>query len=192
MLRLQEVADMLQVPAVTVRLWSDKGLLQVNRTPGGHRRFSLADVERFAHAHGMALAVTSANPAEPLRVLVVDDDPHWRELITRVIGQAAPQVQVETAANGFEAGRKSVDFAPDLVLLDIRMPGISGLEVCQRLQAAARSRCRIITISGYASEAEERALLEAGAECCLHKPLDFEYLLSLLNLPGCIKDEQLG
>lgn len=183
LLRLREVADMLQVPAVTVRLWADKGLLQVSRTPGGHRRFSFADVHCFARAHGMALATPGNQSDQALRVLVVDDDPHWLELISQVIQQAEPRVRVATASDGFSAGRKTADFRPDVILLDIRMPGLDGLQVCRQIKAgSATARCRIIAMSDDASEAEACALVEGGAECCIRKPLNFEKLLSLLGL----------
>lgn len=172
-----EVAQWMMVSPVTVRGWAQKGLLQAEVTPGGHRRFRRDEVERFARQW---------NPVGnkgPLRVLIVDDDRavvgFLRELLE---GEEHPTL-VETAHEGFEAGRKLHAFLPDVVLLDLMMPGIKGTEVCRQIkQMPGHANVRMIAMSGYLSPENEAELLAAGAECCLAKPLDIARLLSLLGL----------
>jgi len=174
-----EVAQWMMVSPVTVRGWAQKGMLQAEVTPGGHRRFRREEVERFARQW---------NPAGnkgPLRILIVDDDRavlgFLKELL---VGRPRPTV-IETAADGFEAGQKVQAFLPDVLLLDLMMPGLKGDEVCRRIrQMPGQSQVRIIAMSGYLDARREAELLAAGAECCFAKPLDSARLLQQIGLAG--------
>lgn len=178
LLKLSDVADMLQVPAVTVRLWTDKGLLKAERTPGGHRRYHPESVKQFAAEHGMSLPGIDKKLSQ--RVLIVDDDANWRTMVVELLSKAKPGLEIETAEDGFSAGQKVRAFIPGTVLLDVRMPGISGIEVCQAIKRDPETATtRIVAISGYASEEDQHALLEAGAERCLQKPVDVADLVAL-------------
>ncbi len=173
----QEVAEWMMVSPVTVRGWAQKGLLQAEVTPGGHRRFRREEVERFARQW---------NPAGnkgPLRVLIVDDDRAVLGFLKELLEGGSYPVQVEIAENGFEAGRKVHLFQPDVVLLDLMMPGIRGTEVCRQIkQIPGHSDVRVIAMSGYLTPENEAELLAAGAEVCLAKPIDTTRLLGLLGL----------
>lgn len=172
-----EVAQWMMVSPITVRGWAQKGLLLAEVTPGGHRRFRREEVERFARQW---------NPAGhkgPLRVLIVDDDPAVLGFLTELLAGGEAAVEVATATDGFEAGRQVHVFAPDIVLLDLMMPGIKGTEVCRRIKAApGQSQVRVIAMSGYLSPDAEAELLAAGAECCLAKPIDTARLLRQMGL----------
>ncbi len=172
-----EVAQWMMVSPITVRGWAQKGLLQAEITPGGHRRFRSAEVERFARQW---------NPAGnkgPLRVLIVDDDRAVAGFIKELLDDGVHHTVVDTASDGFEAGRKVHTFSPDVMLLDWMMPGINGIEVCRQIkQIPGLAEVRVIAMSGYLDQNNEAALLAAGAECCLPKPLDTSRLLQLLGL----------
>ena len=173
-----EVAEWMMVSPVTVRGWAQKGLLEAETTPGGHRRFRREEVERFARQW---------NPVGnkgPLRILIVDDDRAVRGFLTELLeGEEYPAV-VDTAHDGFDAGRKLHTFAPDIVLLDLMMPGIKGSEVCRQIkQAPGLGRVRVIAMSGFLSDENAAELLAAGAECCIAKPVDTAALLKLIR-PG--------
>lgn len=173
----QEVAEWMLVSPVTVRGWAQKGLLQAEVTPGGHRRFRREEVERFARQW---------NPAGnkgPLRVLIVDDDRAVVGFLKELLEGGDHAVVVETADNGFEAGGKVHTFLPDVVLLDLMMPGIRGTEVCRQIkQLPGHAEVRVIAMSGYLTPENEAELLAAGAEVCLAKPIDTPRLLRLLGL----------
>ncbi len=172
-----EVAQWMMVSPITVRGWAQKGLLQAEVTPGGHRRFRLEEVERFARQW---------NPAGnkgPLRVLIVDDDQAVLGYLRELIDGGSHETVVETAHDGFEAGRKVHAFSPDVVLLDLMMPGIRGTEVCRQIkQIPGLADVRVIAMSGYLSPENEAELKAAGAECSLPKPIDADRLLKLLGL----------
>lgn len=172
-----EVAQWMMVSPVTVRGWAQKGLLLAEVTPGGHRRFRREEVERFGRQW---------NPVGnkgPLRILIVDDDPNVRGFLVELFDGGQYQTVVETACDGFEAGRKVHTFAPDIVLLDLMMPGIHGSEVCRQIkQAPGLANVRVIAMSGYLSAEAELELLAAGAERCISKPIDIAALLRLTGL----------
>lgn len=172
-----EVAQWMMVSPITVRGWAQKGMLQAEVTPGGHRRFRREEVERFARQW---------NPAGnrgPLRVLIVDDDKSVVGFLKELLEGATDPVTVEVAYGGFEAGRKVHAFTPDIVLLDYMMPGLRGAEVCRQIkQIPGLANVRVIGMSGFLSPENEAELLAAGAECCLTKPLDTSRLLTLMGI----------
>jgi excisionase family DNA binding protein len=173
-----EVAALLHVSPVTVRNWASRGELEALVTPGGHRRFSRAAVERFAAARGMVLRFPGGGP---MRVLIVDDDKILAGLLDEVLREAGAATQV--AGNGFEAGLALLSFRPAVVLLDIMMPGLDGFAVCTRIKADPATRdIRVIAMTGYPTSDNVARIREAGAELCLAKPFDLDALTALLGL----------
>lgn len=118
-----------------------------------------------------------------MRVLIVDDELEWQELLTEVIGGANDQVYIESAVDGFEAARKVRWLKPDIVLLDLGMPGIDGIQLCRSIKADPETgSTRVIAITGKHTRENVSRLLEAGAEHCLAKPLDYDKLLTIMGL----------
>ena len=106
-------------------------------------------------------------------ILVVDDDPLLAAALRRPL--AYEGFEVEVAASGEEALGRALDHPPDLVILDVLLPGIDGLEVCRRLRQAGEVAVLMLTAR---SEVPERvAGFEAGADDYLVKPFAFEELL---------------
>src|SRR6266540_3826918 len=105
-------------------------------------------------------------------ILVVDDDPLLASALRRPL--AYEGFEVDVAASGEEALSRALDHAPDLVILDVLLPGIDGLEVCRRLRQAGDVPVLMLTAR---SEVPERvAGFEAGADDYLGKPFAFEEL----------------
>jgi len=118
-----------------------------------------------------------------MRVLIVDDELEWQELLTQVIGSADADVYVESAVDGYEASSKVRWFKPDFVLLDLGMPGIDGIQLCRNIKSDPVTRStRVIAITGKPTQENVDSLLEAGAEHCLAKPLDYNNLLAIMGL----------
>ena len=168
------------VSPVTIRQWARKGLLPAETTAGGHRRFLLRDVERFARQRGLALSLRDEGS---LRVLIVEDDRDVAESLAALV-EAAPQAtEVQVAYDGFDAGRKVHAFQPHVVLLDLVMEGLDGFEVCTRLKADPTTKAiRVIAMTGYHTARSEARILECGAEVCLPKPIDAEEILERLGI----------
>jgi CheY-like chemotaxis protein len=107
------------------------------------------------------------------KVLVVDDDPGVRKSIDRVL--TGKGYAVITAENGEEALHKLSEEKYDLVYTDIRMPGMSGLEVAEQVKAR-RPWTPVVIITGYGTEAAEGRARAAGVSSFMHKPLSPEMI----------------
>lgn len=115
------------------------------------------------------------------RVLVAEDNPQHLELITTYL-EAMPEVTVCTAMNGLEALQQVQEHMPDLVLLDIMMPKMSGFEVCKRIKSDPRTRDIIVVMVTALNETGdvERAA-ECGTDDYLAKPVDRNALVELMR-----------
>jgi len=113
------------------------------------------------------------------RVLVVDDDAAIRITLARSLG--AEGYAVSVAANGNEALRVARDQTPDLVVLDLMLPGLTGLDVCRRLRAAEQ-HLPIVLLTARDAVADRVTGLEAGADDYLVKPFAFEELLARVRV----------
>jgi two-component system response regulator MprA len=109
------------------------------------------------------------------RVLVVDDDPKILSLLRR--GLTFEGYQVSTAEDGLGALTAARDEPPDLVVLDVMMPGLDGLEVCRRLRAGAED-VPILMLTARDTVPDRVAGLDAGADDYLVKPFAFDELLA--------------
>ncbi len=181
-----EVAELLAVSPVTVRQWAQKGLIEARTTPGGHRRFTREAVIDFARRMAMTLPEGFA-PAAGVRVLIVDDDRQFNGMLVALFQQRFkpqyPNLEVAFAYDGFDAGRQVSRFKPTLVLLDIMMPGMDGVEVCRSLKADAASRsARVIAMTGHPTRELEQRIISAGAETLLKKPFSTDELLAVCGL----------
>jgi len=175
-----QVADLLMVSAATVRNWAEKGELKALVTPGGHRRFLWKDIRAFAFSRGLTLI---ENGGKKLRILVVDDNKPFADMLNTLLGEYTNECEVKTVYNGFDAGIYVSMFKPDILLLDLMMPGLDGFDVCRRLKASEDSKgIRVIALTGFASDDNVKQVLEAGAEACLEKPVKTDQLLKLLGM----------
>jgi two-component system response regulator MprA len=115
------------------------------------------------------------------RVLVVDDDAPVRRMLERSL--SAEGFEVEAAADGGAALAAAERSAPDLVVLDVTMPGIDGLAVCRRLRAKGLTGS-ILMLTARDAVADRVAGLEAGADDYLVKPFAMEELVARLRALG--------
>ena len=172
-----EVAELLMVSPVTVRQWAQKGLLKAVTTPGGHRRFLDEDVEAFAKERGIRFSKTS------LSVLVVDDNHSFANYLADLLATLPEPIDVAIAHDGFEAGRKIHLCTPDIVLLDLKMPGLDGFGVCRQIKSDPMTQhIRVIAMTGYFTLENELKIRKAGAEVCLSKPFDKKVLFQAMGL----------
>ncbi|MBI2983434.1 MAG: response regulator transcription factor [Chloroflexi bacterium] len=114
----------------------------------------------------------TALPA-PERVLVVDDDPGVTSVLRRALTRSG--YAVRTATDGDEALRAACEFRPDLVVLDILMPGIDGLEVCRRLRRVDED-VAILMLTAKDRARDQVIGLDAGADDYLVKPFSLQVL----------------
>lgn len=111
----------------------------------------------------------TVDEAEPPTVLAVDDDERARELLRLVL--VAEGYRVVTAASGPAALEEIRARIPDILLIDLVMPGMDGMEVCRRARhLAGGGKMSIVVLSGMDDAAVRRAALEAGVDAFLTKP----------------------
>lgn len=162
-----------RVSVPTLKRWIRAGTLAAYRTPGGHYRIVSDQFHQFLEAQGMP-PYQGAPPAG-IRVLIADDDPALVEVLTAVLTDSPRGFEVEAATDGYEALVKVGAFKPAILILDVLMPGLDGVEVCRRLRAAAETRdMKILGLTGRLDAIP--TLLAAGAHACLAKPAGLEQI----------------
>jgi two-component system cell cycle response regulator DivK len=113
-------------------------------------------------------------------VLVVEDDPETRNFLLAALRQHG--FRADGAHNGLQALEKAFTSAPALVLADIAVPGIDGIELCRRLRADVRTRAvPVLAITGYDDRHYRDRALQAGADRVLSKPCDPEALMRTIR-----------
>lgn len=185
-----EIAAYCDVHNRTVSRWIANGQLKGHKLPGrGNYRVVLDDFVRFLQQQQMpmplelqqhqvdAVNIAEAAPEQILteRVLVIDDELSYRNAIRRVLFSAG--YQLDFAADGFQAGVKIFSTKPDLITLDLSMPGLDGFEVLKFIREQPElAAVRIIVISGLEQTELEKAR-QLGADAVLAKPFENEQLL---------------
>jgi adenylate cyclase len=128
------------------------------------------------------------------RVLVVDDTPHNVKLLADLLG--AKGYAVSTAASGEQALQAIASGAPDIVLLDVMMPGLSGYDVCRRIREnPSTALLPVVLVTALDAQQERVKGIEAGADDFLSKPINqpelFARVRSLLRVKQ-LQDERLA
>jgi excisionase family DNA binding protein len=173
-----------QISLPSLRNWIKAGQLAAFRTPGGHYRIELSELQRFLRTHGMS---PYPGPTAPPRILIVDDEQPIVDFLVDFLRGDPRKFKLETATDGYEALIKVGAFKPSLLILDVLMPRLDGIEVCRRLKGDRKTReIKILGLTGYPDRIP--FLLQAGADACLTKPValrELEQALDrLLSLPG--------
>ncbi len=168
-----EAAKLCHVSPLSIINWVNAGRLPAFRTPGGHRRIRREDLVRFMRDNGIPIPEDLREGSGRPRVLVVDDEASIRDVLSEHLSTRPTPYEVMTAADGFEAGRLVTSFRPEVVLLDLRMPGMDGFQVCRTIKADPEtSRTIVIAMTGYHTPETETRILECGAVRCFAKPVE--------------------
>lgn len=174
-----QAAVLCGVDARTVARWADAGRVPTHRTAGGRRRIRRVDLLAFLRRQGMP--VLSA-PDQGPRFLVVDDEELVVRSLERILSRAWPKAHIACAYNGFEAGLRVAADRPDLVLLDVVMPGVSGVEVCAAIRAQpSLAHTRVLVVSGHLGPAMRSQLTSVGADGFVAKPFTPKELVAAVD-----------
>lgn len=118
-------------------------------------------------------------PTRPTRVLIADDDAAAAEMLAAFVTTRGDTVFL--AHDGAMALRMGVDLQPDVILLDISMPGMNGYETCRQLRANPRSAgAFIIALTGWGQDQDKQHAMKSGFDAHLTKPADLELLATLM------------
>ncbi len=114
------------------------------------------------------------------KILVVDDDPAGQRLLKYMLSPEG--YEVITASNGISGLQMATQQSPDLVILDVMLPGLDGFEVCRRLREGSNTeKISIVMLSGKAQETDRDTGLKMGADAYLIKPVNRQELLETVN-----------
>jgi excisionase family DNA binding protein len=170
-LTLGQAAKYLGVAQSTIRKWSDQGRVPAFYTPGGHRRYRRSDLDQFLDRSG-----PGARERQGPLILLVDDDNRVRELVR--VNLEFEGYTVREAASAEEGLAAVEDVPPDLILLDVMMPGVDGWEMLRRVQE--RHGAGAIPVVMFSGQVGEESLAEAtarGARGFVGKPFDLQQLI---------------
>jgi excisionase family DNA binding protein len=183
-----EVAKMLGMAVRSVQLMVDRGDLQAWKTPGGHRRITRDSLERWmqgSRSSGMrgAPGLRSSEAGESRsatrrrlgtqgpRVLLIEDSSHFQNLVSLLVKQKFPDVELHIASDGITGLVSFGQLQPDLIIVDILLPGIDGASLITGLRRHALfGNCQLIVLTSL-DEAQRGPYAFALEDVAvIHKP----------------------
>ncbi|MBL8014488.1 MAG: response regulator [Candidatus Omnitrophica bacterium] len=171
-----QIAQYCHVSHRAVLKWVASGKLKAYRTPGKHSRVSVHDFLSFLRQYEMPIPHELQATVIPKKILIVDDDRGIVSSLQRAL-TLENKYHIATAYDGFEAGKKFVAFRPQLIILDIHMPGLDGYQVCANIRSDPNNKAvRILAISGVSELAEIQKIIDLGADDYLGKPFSNKIL----------------
>jgi excisionase family DNA binding protein len=180
-----EAANMLGVGLNTIKRWIASGDLRGIRTPGGHWRIPELELQNFMQTHGML--TPGRDKKDPARVLIVDDAPSVCSLLTAVLEQAEFSSEVKCAHDGYTGLIQIGSWRPDVLVLDIFMPGINGLDVLHRLRDDREllgDMAIVVITSAFDQPDVMQAVRKAEPQAILPKPVDAQQFL--ISISACL------
>ncbi|MFC5521721.1 response regulator [Polaromonas jejuensis] len=175
-------AKLLGLSVATVQSLVEKGEIDAWKTLGGHRRIALQSINTYLAKHNSQLSRVDTDPKSRLRVLMVEDDENTRELYRCQLEEWDLPVDCTWMPSALEALMDIASMRPDLLITDLSMPGVDGIEMLKALKRNLHlADMQIIVISGLPAEAiEARGGLPQHAHL-LQKPVSFEWLHGYLT-----------
>ena len=167
----RDVAQALGLAVRSVQLMVDRGELQAWKTPGGHRRITRASVQQWLESHQSHPTAAAAVTAQPTatagapkpsspgkdanapalrrpRVLLIEDSAHFQNLVRLLMAHNFPHVDLHVAEDGFVGLAMAGELQPDVLLVDILLPGIDGATLIARLRSHPQfQRSRLIVVT---------------------------------------------
>lgn len=197
---IKRVSEITKVPVSTLRSWENRfGLIKPARTEGGHRLYSREEIERIkwiaskitseglkaSEAHllleqklkDQGAIATGADEKSAIMILVAEKDPLTAELEEYFLNKEGYNVHI--VLDGRKAVGEAEEKQPDLILLDILLPGLNGLKVCKDLKRNERTKHIPILVFSIL-DVRDRAL-GAGADAFLLKPIEQPKLIEVVK-----------
>jgi excisionase family DNA binding protein len=175
-------AKLLGLSVATVQSLVEKGEIEAWKTLGGHRRIALKSINAYLAKNSPQLNRVDTDPKHRLRVLMVEDDEATRELYRCQFEDWDLPVDCTWMPSALEAMMDIASMRPDLLITDLSMPGVDGIEMLKTLKRNQQlADMQIVVISGLAPEAvAARGGLPPHAHL-LQKPVNFDWLHGYLT-----------
>lgn len=203
----RDVAKVLGLAVRSVQLMVDRGELDAWKTPGGHRRIARASVERWlgarrgvapalrepggvtvdeSAAEGAAARVTPGDARQkpvrrPQRVLLIEDSIHFQNLVRLLIAHELPDVELHVAEDGIVGLALAGELQPDVLIVDILLPGIDGATLIARMRSHPQfQRSRLIVLTSLDETQRGPYAFALEGLPVVHKPRLVQELPALL------------
>lgn len=175
-------AKLMGLSVATVQSLVEKGEIDAWKTLGGHRRIALASINAYLARNSPQLTRADTDPKSRLRVLIVEDDENTRELYRCQLEEWDLAVDCTFMPSAIEALMDIASMRPDLLITDLSMPGVDGIEMLKALKRnQTLADMQIIVISGLSPDAvASRGGLPPQA-LLLPKPVNFDWLQGYLT-----------
>lgn len=175
-----EMAEVCGVAHTTVIRWIAEGKLKAHETPGGHRRIERGDLLDFLKRFNMPVPASFEEPR--FRVLVVDDEKIMLSMIRKMFEGYPGGLELHMATHGMAALMLIGKVPFDMVILDVIMPDMDGIEVCKALKRNPDTAAmKLIAITGKQLSDEQEEYLSRNVECLLRKPFTPSALLEKIS-----------
>ncbi|MGA0571467.1 response regulator [Variovorax sp. VNK109] len=170
-------AKLLGMSVATVQSLVERGEIEAWKTRGGHRRISIKSINQYLRDNQPQSVFAESEPPTSLHVLVVEDDENTRELYKACFEEWSLPVDLSLMGSVLEALVDIATLRPDLLITDLDMPGVDGMEMLKVLRRnPALANMQVLAVTGMNEEAvNARGGLPAGT-LFRQKPLNFDWL----------------
>lgn len=177
-----EVAQMLGMAVRSVQLMVDRGDLQAWKTPGGHRRISRESLERWLQGSRSAVQEAADPARKPAgarhrmgarapRMLLIEDSTHFQNMVALLMKQKFPGVELHVASDGITGLTSFGQLQPDLLVVDIMLPGIDGANLITGLRSHSLfGQCQLIVLTGLDEDQRQPYAFALDDVALVHKP----------------------
>ncbi|PIG09769.1 MULTISPECIES: response regulator [Comamonas] len=185
----RDVARVLGLAVRSVQLMVDRGELDAWKTPGGHRRIARASVESWLARHQdwsqqqeqEAAPVSSASMHARLRVLLIEDSAHFQNLVRMLMAHDFPEVELCVAEDGIVGLAMAGELQPDVLIVDILLPGIDGATLIARMRSHPQfQRTRVLVLTSLDETQRSAYAFALTGLPVVHKPRLVQELPALL------------
>ena len=181
LLTTSDVAEYCRVTRMGVSRWIRDGKLRAYRTPGGHFRILKSDFRDFLEHCGLPVDPDLFGGEKGKRVLLVSDDPDVARLIKQSL-ETSDECQLTWSTDAYDAGLKVATLHPDLIVLDMSMPGQDGFDLCRRIvRDPLTAHTKVLGLVDPLSPGIEERVQRCGATQLLVKPLEGQDLQRLVR-----------
>lgn len=183
-----EVANICGVVNQTAINWIRNGYLKAFSTPGGQYRIYLEDLVDFMKDRNMKIPTELLEASQQKKsisasILIVDDDRGLNQVVTKFIEKEIPDLSIFQAFDGFEAGAIMAEKKPNIILLDLDLPGVNGEDLFKKINASEEFGKPVVCVmTALKDETVLDRLKDNGVENFFIKPLN------LVEISDTVKD----
>ena len=178
-----DIARYCQTSVMQVNRWIKHGDLKAFRNPGGRHRIDKLEFLEFLKRNGMPVIDEYFSESKAKKVLIADDDESVVNALRHIIKSNYKDYDIDVAYDGYNALLKIGGFKPDILIIDIQMPKIDGMEICRRVREdkSINPEIRILVITGHSDKYDEKTVKGSGADEYLLKPFEKRSLLESIE-----------